>query len=348
MKTMPPRREMIRAYQRRDASYDGIFFLAVRTTGIFCRPSCPAVKPLPRNVEFFNTTTAAERAGYRPCKRCRPLHTNGQAPAWVARLLQQMQLHPDQRLTDRELRTRQLQPATVRRYFKEHYGMTFQAYQRQQRIGSALTQLQQGSAVTPTSLASGFESESGFRDAFRRIIGQPPGTARHTACRHVELLTSPIGPLLVVATEQALCRLDFVDRQSSAAQLQKLVNNSAEPLFPGSNAVLKQLQTELDGYFAGNLQQFTVPLSVQGTDFQMRVWKALQNIPYGQTLSYGQLAEKINRPNAQRAVGMANHNNRIAILIPCHRVVNHNGQLGGYGGGLWRKQFLLNLEQQIN
>ncbi len=347
MKTLPPQAEMERAYRRSDAGYDGVFFLAVRTTGVFCRPSCPAVKPKPKNVEYFATTQESIFAGYRPCKRCRPMDTNGNPPAWVAQLLKQIEADPSIRITDDDLQTRRIHPAKVRRYFKEHYGMTFQTYQRTQRMGQALDRIRHGDDLTATGMTCGFDSVSGFRDAFERIFGRAPGKSRNADCIVAQMLESPVGPLITCATSRAVCFLEFADRRALESQLRGLSGHFKLPVIPGKNDLLKQLRDELADYFAGRLRQFQVALTYPGTPFQQKVWQQLLKIPYGQTISYAELAKRVGQPGAQRAVGTTNGQNRIAILIPCHRVVNQNGQLGGYGGGLWRKKFLLDHEQRL-
>src|SRR5207302_6716963 len=175
MSSLPSLKEMERAVNDSDASYDGIFFVAVRTTGIFCRPSCPARKPLPRNREYFATAKEALFAGYRPCKRCRPLDTDGRPPAWVAQLLAEVERDPAARWRDADLRARAIDPARARRYFRKHYGMTFQAYCRGRRMGEAFQQIRKGANLDDVALGYGYESHSGFREAFTRTFGRPPG-----------------------------------------------------------------------------------------------------------------------------------------------------------------------------
>ncbi len=224
--------------------------------------------------------------------------------------------------------------------------MTFQAYQRARRMGTALHQLRQGADLTNVALAHGYDSNSGFRDAFARTFGQPPGRSRAAPCVLTGTLESPLGPLLAAATPTAICMLEFADEQTPqtrTAELQKLFGCA---VLPGINEPLERLRSELSEYFAGRLRRFKVRLDYRGTPFQRAAWEQLLRIPYGETISYEELARRIGHPGAQRAVGSANHHNRIAIVIPCHRVVNKNGQLGGYGGGLWRKQFLLDLERE--
>jgi AraC family transcriptional regulator, regulatory protein of adaptative response / methylated-DNA-[protein]-cysteine methyltransferase len=194
---------------------------------------------------------------------------------------------------------------------------------------------------------TGFESHSGFRDAFARTFGDAPGRARTEDCIVVSWVESPLGPLVVGANDSGVCLLEFTDRRRLEKQIDTMKRRFKCAVVPGENAHLSQLRKELDAYFAGRLQRFTVPLVYPGTPFQQKVWGALLQIPYGQTISYEELARRVGIPGAQRAVGTANGMNRIAIVIPCHRVVNKNGKLGGYGGLLWRKEALLHLERGL-
>jgi AraC family transcriptional regulator of adaptative response/methylated-DNA-[protein]-cysteine methyltransferase len=345
MLTIPPKAEMQRAMLKRDAGYDGVFFVAVRTTSIFCRPACPAKKPHPKNVEYFASARDALFAGYRPCKRCRPLDTNGRPPTWVRRLLDAVEANPSARLRDADLRRMAIEPARARRYFHSQLGMTFQAYHRARRLGLALAQIREGNDLTNVALKHGYESDSGFRDAFVRTFGKPPGRSRDAEMIRVKWIESPVGPLILGATDKAVCLLEFTDRRALETQIKTLRGRFDCSIVPGTNEPITQATEELGRYFAGKLRRFRVPITYPGTPFQVSVWKRLLQIPYGQTISYEHLAAEIGHKGAQRAVGTANGKNRIAIIIPCHRVVNKSGQLGGYGGGLWRKQFLLDLEQ---
>lgn len=341
--TSLPIAEMERAYQQSDASYNGLFFLAVRTTGIFCRPTCPARKPLPKNVEYFPTARAALVAGYRPCKRCRPLEADDE-PKWAAELIADVEREPAPRITDGELRGRGIDPATARRYFLRHYGMTFQAFTRARRLVGALSQIREGGGLDAAVFESGYESHSGFRDAFARTFGEAPGSYRSGQCVLLSWLKSPLGPLVAGATDEGICLLEFTDRRMLEAQFATVRRLLGVPV-PGSNEHLQRLELELASYFAGSLRDFTVPLAYPGTPFQRQVWDELRKTPYGQTRSYQQMAAAVGSPKAVRAIGRANGQNRIAILIPCHRVINKDGSLCGYGGGLRRKQYLLDLER---
>jgi AraC family transcriptional regulator, regulatory protein of adaptative response / methylated-DNA-[protein]-cysteine methyltransferase len=341
---MPSIKEMQRAYLHKDTSYDGIFFLGVRTTGIFCRPSCPARKPLPANVSYFGTAREALFAGYRPCKRCRPLDTDGRPPEWVGRALALVN-NSEERIRDAELRRSGVDPFRVRKYFQKHYGMTFQAYCRARRMGDALNQLRQGATLDDIALGNGYESHSGFRDAFMRTFGRSPGTSRDVDRIVVSWIESPLGPIVTAANDRGICLLEFTDRRMLETQFSTLKKLFSCAIVPGENEHLTALKKELDEYFAGELRLFSVPLVYPGSPFQVRVWNELLRIPYAVTCSYEDLARRVGSVSGQRAVGHANGLNRIAILIPCHRVVNKDGKLGGYGGGLWRKQYLLDLEK---
>lgn len=347
MKHLPSKDEMYRAVRSSDSSYDGIFFVAVRTTGVFCRPSCPAKKPLARNVEYFQAARDALFAGYRACKRCRPLDTSGRAPSWVRQLLTRVEQEPQERLADADLRSMSIDPARARRYFQENYGMTFQAYQRARRLGEALSSIREGGRLSHVAVSHGYQSESGFRDAFGKAFGKSPGRSRGEPVVTTAMLESPLGPLLTGATDEGLCLLEFCDRRALEAQIATLRRRFAVPLVPGKHKWLTRVGDELARYFDRKLKAFSVPIVYPGTAFQQRVWSELLRIPYGETISYEVLAKRVGSSGAQRAVGTANGANRIAIIIPCHRVVNKDGRLGGYGGGLWRKQYLLELEQAV-
>lgn len=335
----------MRAFRSRDPSYDGIFFTGVRTTGVFCRPSCQARKPLERNVEFFPTAKQALFAGYRPCRRCRPLATNGRPPAWVRRLLERVERDPGTRIRDADVRAMGIDPSRARRHFQRHFGMTFAAYARARRLGDALGELRRGADMTATALKHGHESTSGFRDGFAKAFGRTPGRGRAVESVVTTMIESPVGPLLAGASDAGVCLLEFTDRRALEAQLAEVRKRFGGAVVPGQHKLLDRLRDELDRYFEGKLRRFTVPLTYPGTAFQRAVWSALLKIPYGQTRSYEDVARMVGDRAAVRAVGRANGQNRIAIVIPCHRVVNKNGQLGGYGGGLWRKQLLLDLER---
>jgi AraC family transcriptional regulator of adaptative response/methylated-DNA-[protein]-cysteine methyltransferase len=339
---------MEQAFLASDASYNGLFFTGVRTTGIFCLPSCPARKPLPQNIEFFPSVKDAVFAGYRACKRCRP--TEASAPDWVRNLLQTVDHNGGARIKESQLSQMGLAAARVRRFFVKEYGMTFQAYCRARRLGQAFERIRQGGEIDDAVFDAGFVSHSGFRTAFARLFGKPPGQIRNDQtrngdCIRLAWLETPLGPMVAGATAAGVCLLEFSDRRMLEAQFDRLRRRFPVPIVPGDSDHLRQLRTELQDYFGGRRREFTLPLLYPGTPFEEKVWNHLLEIPCGETRSYQDIARSLGQPGASRAVGRANGMNRIAILIPCHRVVNQNGELGGYGGGLWRKRILLELER---
>jgi AraC family transcriptional regulator of adaptative response/methylated-DNA-[protein]-cysteine methyltransferase len=308
--SLPPRAEMLRALGRRDGAYEGVFVIAVRTTGIFCRPGCPA--------------------------RCRPLEPSGGAPAWLRPLLEQVDAQPERRWRDGDLRALGLSPERVRRWFQRTHGMSFHGYSRSRRLGQALGRIQQGDPVTRVALDSGFDSLSGFGEAFGKLAGGSPTVRKDAPLVRLTRIATPLGPMVAGATADALCLLEFADRRMLPTQLDRVGRALGAVLVPGSNDLLAAASAELAEYFAGSRQAFSVPLRPAGTPFQERVWEELRRIPFGETASYAEVARRIGRPSAVRAVARANGDNRLAILIPCHRVIGASGALTGYGGGLWR------------
>ena len=207
-----------------------------------------------------------------------------------------------------------------------------------------MKRVREGQDVVTAGMDAGYGSDSGFREAFENIIGTTPsrnGSARTLDCRWLE---TPLGPMLACSDDEGLCLLEFVDRRLLATQLETLRRRFTATLVPGSSPVLEQTARELDEYFEGRRTEFDVPIVLKGSPFQERVWRELLKVGYGRTCSYQDIAARIENTGAVRAVGKANGDNRIAIIVPCHRVIAANGALQGYGGGKWRKQRLLELE----
>ncbi|MDH3590704.1 MAG: methylated-DNA--[protein]-cysteine S-methyltransferase [Planctomycetota bacterium] len=348
MHELPPAEEMMRAFFDRDASYDGVFFTCVRTTGIFCRPVCTARKPKRDNVEFVATASDALHAGYRACKICRPLAHDAGRPAWVETLMTRLDSEPAQRISDAALRDMDIEPARARRYYKRHFGVTFHAYQRALRLGTAMRALNDNGSIAAAAHDAGFESESGFRDAFARVFGAPPGQRRDASCLRARWIATPLGPMIAVASDRGLALLEFVDRPALERELRDLRRRFEAAIVPGRNEHLEQTERELAEYFGGTRRRFDIALDPAPTPFQRLVWNRLRGIGYGETVSYRTVAGDVGKPGAARAVGRANGMNPIAIVVPCHRVVRADGSLSGYGGGVWRKRRLLDLESSAS
>ena len=343
--SLPSSRVMYRALTRRDPAYEGVFFAGVKTTGIFCRPTCHAKKPRAANVEFFPSAADALHDGYRPCRLCRPMDRVQPPPPVVARLLRAVEADPDLRLTDKELAAMGVDPSTARRRFRAYYGLTFQAYQRARRLGRALHAVHAGRPVIDVQLDGGYASTSGFRAAFLRVFGKPPRGARADDCLLARRLATPLGRMLALADRQGLRLLEFVDRRGLENEIARLRRRLRCAVVPGTSAVLDATVAQVRRYFAGQRLTFDLPLAPVGSAFQRQVWAALQRIPPGATRSYAEIAAEVGRPGAARAVGRANGSNNLSIVIPCHRVIGADGALSGYGGGVWRKQRLLDHER---
>lgn len=336
--------EQYDALVRSDPAYEGRFITAVRTTGIFCRPTCRARKPRPENVEFFPTVKEALQAGYRPCKLCHPLEAREPVPGMIQDLLDEVEDHPTVRITDRNLGARGLDPDTVRAWFKKHHGLTFQGYQRARRLAEAFGRIRQGETVAQAALGSGFDSLSAFGDSFRRTFGTAPTKTSAQTILRMTRFETPLGPMVAAEAEGRLCLLEFADRRSLENEIAAVEGALRARALAGSAPLFDEVRGQLDQYFAGERRDFDLPLFWVGSEFQKAVWQALTTIPYGQTRSYREQAELVGRPAAVRAVGTANGANRLALVVPCHRVVGADGALTGYGGGLWRKRWLLDLE----
>ena len=328
----------------KDPAYDGRAYVAVRPTGIFCRFTCPARKPLRKNCAFHATAGACLEAGFRPCKRCHPLNQSGDP--LVETLLAALDRAPARRWREADLTAMGHDPSTVRRAFKRHFGMSFLDMARQRRLREGFTALGDAGSVTEAQLDAGFESPSAFRASFARLLGVTPGSLRAGARLQADWIDTALGPMVAVSDEKALYLLEFADRKALPTELKALWRDAKGDLGLGRPAPTERAAQELAAFMDGQNARFTVPLAPGGTPFQRQVWDALQHIPAGETRSYLDLATQIGRPEATRAVARANGANRIAILIPCHRVIGADGSLTGYGGGLWRKRRLIDIERR--
>src|SRR5512140_3616507 len=261
LELLPPTETMYRALVNRDPSFEGIFYIGVRTTGIFCRPTCSAKKPARENVNFFATSSDALESGYRPCLRCHPLDPSARPPKLIERLRAEVERAPGGRLTDKELAALSIDPSTARRQFKRHYGMTFQAYHRARRMGLALSQVRQGGRVDEARNGSGFETESAFRDAFTRTFGEPPTNAKTSAPLLAARIDTPLGPMIAVADDEGLRLLEFIDRRATEHELSILRKRLGTNVVPGEHPYLTATRQQLADYFSGKKLEFDIPLA---------------------------------------------------------------------------------------
>lgn len=338
--------EKYQAILDKDAAYEGVFITAVKTTGIFCRPACTARKPKKENVVFYDSINEAILNGYRPCRICRPMEPAEAMPDYIRDILGELNEHPYKKIKDYDLVVRGIEPHTIRRWFRKHYDMTFHGYQRMLRINLAYKEISGGKSVTHAAYDAGFESLSGFNSSYQNIFGASATQSGEKNIINIIRFTTPLGPMFACATEKGLCLLEFTNRKMLETEFKDLSKRLNAVILPGKNVHLDQTEVQMKEYFEGKRKNFSIPLDTPGTAFQNKVWETLQTIPYGETLSYEQMAVKLENPKAVRAVGTANGFNRISVIIPCHRVIGKNGHLTGYGGGLERKKWLLDFEKE--
>ncbi len=338
----------------RDKRADGAFVYGVVTTGIYCRPGCPSRRPNRENVRFYDTWQDAEADGLRPCKRCMPqLETApdvaAEAVAKACRLIETSDHVPSlQELADGVA----MSPSHFHRVFKKIVGITPKRYAAEKRLGrvrEAIAQPDGGEAGTITDAIydAGFESSSRFYDVAPAALGMTPSAYRDGApgeVIHYAIARSYLGWVLVAATDKGICRIELDD--APEALLERLVSVFPKAQLIGDDVAFRERVCQVLAFLDQPERGLALPLDIQGTAFQRRVWAALQEIPVGDTLSYSEVADKIGKPTAARAVARACASNRIAVAIPCHRVVRSDGKLGGYRWGLERKAALLEHERE--
>jgi AraC family transcriptional regulator of adaptative response/methylated-DNA-[protein]-cysteine methyltransferase len=328
------------AFMRRDRGWDGRVIGAVKTTGIYCKPSCPAKRPKRENVEFYATGEEARAAGFRPCLRCKPdeVGRDREAVAKAVKLIEQAEEAPNlQDLADAV----GYAPHHFQRLFKRDLGVSPAEYARGLRNQRAETALRANGRVTDAIYDAGYSGPSGFYSDAKERLGMTPSAWRDGGRGETIRWTtfdSPIGPMLIAATSKGICRLTFDDSEASLKRL-----------FPRATVVqddggLKELVEGALTAIEHPAAAPELPIDVAGTAFQEKVWRELRKIPLGETRSYAEIAAAIGAPKAVRAVGTANGDNHVAVLIPCHRVIRSDGTLGGYAGGLDRKRQLLDAE----
>jgi AraC family transcriptional regulator, regulatory protein of adaptative response / methylated-DNA-[protein]-cysteine methyltransferase len=344
---LPNDKRLYEALVARDPAFEGRAYVGVATTGVFCRLTCPARNPKPENCIFFESVAACMEAGFRPCLRCNPMDARLDADPIVSKLVGALQADPGRRWTECDLVEMGHDPSTVRRTFKRHFGITFLGMARLSRIRNGAETIAHGGRVINAQIDAGFESGSGFRSAFARVLGQSPATFTGEEGLKADWIDTPVGVMIAVADRDTLHLLEFFDRKALRTELNSLQKSAGCAIGIGTLPPAKQIGQELAAFFAGSVADFRTPLALRGSAFTKSVWAALRQIPVGQTRSYSEIAAAIGRPSAVRAVARANGANPIAIVVPCHRVIGADGSLTGYGGGIWRKRWLIAHERKL-
>ena len=331
----------------RERRMDGLFFYAVVTTGVYCRPSCPSRRPKRSNVLFFQKREAAERAGYRPCRRCRPESVTAVDPQTekVERICRYIDTHLDEPVTLQKISAGVgISPFHLQRTFKSLLGITPRGYADARRLEKLKTKLQKGHSVTRSMYDAGYGSSSRLYEKSTAQLGMTPSRYRKQGVGEdirFTTLATPIGRMLLASTEKGVCaiRLGDSDRELETglrAEFERAnISRDDKALEGWTDSVLGRIN---------GVDSRPLPLEIRATAFQRLVWEHLQKIPYGRTESYSEVARSIGRPKASRAVARACASNPVAVAIPCHRVVRQDGSLGGYRWGIDRKKALLALE----
>jgi AraC family transcriptional regulator of adaptative response/methylated-DNA-[protein]-cysteine methyltransferase len=332
-----------RAFEQRDSSFDGEFVVGVSTTGIYCRPGCPARRPRPEHTSYFRSPADARREGFRPCKRCRP----DAPPRHLLAACEFIARHAEAVPTlDRVARHVGWGPFHLQRVFRKTLGVSPKEYARRLRFERLGRALRSGTKVAPALYAAGFGSSSRVYERAAAQLGMSPATLAHEGAGMkiaYDVVDCPLGKALIAATPIGICAVFFGDREKPLiADLRRRFPKAA---ISRSSDLLRFARERLMAVFGG-ASDAHLPLDVRGTAFQARVWESLRAIPPGETRTYAEIAKAIGRPKAVRAVGAACGNNPVSLLIPCHRVVGSDGGLHGYRWGLKRKQALLARESR--
>lgn len=337
--------EAWQAVLARDARRDGEFVYAVRTTGVYCRPSCPSRRPRRENVAFYAAAADAERDGFRACGRCGPGSPLGASEAAVRRALALLDRRPEERLSLAALARRVgLSPFHLQRTFTKLVGLSPRVYQDARRLERFKARVRSGESVGAATYDAGFGSSRGLYESARAGLGMTPAAYRRGGAGERitwSTLATPLGRILVAATARGVCAVSLGDRDGALEEglRAEFPRATLERDDVGLRRWLRAVERQIAGGPAARL-----PLDLRGTAFQLRVWKALRDVPRGETRSYGALAAEIGEPRAARAVARACATNRVALLVPCHRVVRGEGTLGGYRWGVGRKKAILQAE----
>ena len=335
--------------QARDASADGHFWYSVRTTGVYCRPSCAARPARPENVDFHDSQDAARAAGFRACKRCKPdqassAQQRGECLAAACRAIEQAETLPSLEVLAAQAN---LSPFHFHRVFKSVTGLTPRQYAQAHRAGRLRAQLGGAATVTEAIVEAGYGSSSRFYERAADVIGMTPSHYRRGGTQQeirFAIGECSLGAVLVARSAHGVCAITLGDDPDALAR--DLQDRFPHANLIGGDAAFEALVAQVVGLVETPSHTIELPLDVRGTAFQQRVWQALREIPPGQTASYADVARRIGMPSATRAVAQACGANKIAVAIPCHRVVRNDGALSGYRWGVERKRALLDREAQ--
>jgi AraC family transcriptional regulator of adaptative response/methylated-DNA-[protein]-cysteine methyltransferase len=338
------------AVLQRDSHYDGIMFYGVLSTGVYCRPTCPSRRPRRENVRFFAAPDAAEARGLRACRRCRPLEMKplNDSAEKVKQVCDYIEKNLEGTLTLQTIAAAVGgSPFHLQRTFKQALGITPHEYAEARRVALFKAALRFGQSVVDATYEAGFQSSSRLYERANAHLGMSPKEYQKGGVRQQissAVVESPLGLLLVAATPKGVCKISL--GKSKTSMLQEMRGEFKNATFREDEAALQSHVSKVLDFLRGKQSRLELPLDLQATAFQVRVWQELQKIPFGQTRSYEEIAQRLQAPRATRAVARACATNPVALVVPCHRVVRKNGGLGGYRWGIERKKRLLAQEQK--
>ena len=337
------------AIQSRDAAFDGVFFYAVKSTGIYCRPSCPSRKPLRENIVFFTELESAQQSGFRSCLRCLPERENSTVQE-ICQFIDAACAGGDTRISLQTLSLQfNLSESHLQRSFKKVMGISPRQYCESKRIKKFKNASKISADVTTAMYEAGYSSGSRLYEKASSQLGMTPATYRNQGKNmtiNYVIVDCNLGKLLVAATERGICSVTLGDEEKTLQQ--ELIKEFSRAEIRADDSFLKSSVNEILAHLEGKQPRLNLPLDVQATAFQKMVWEELQRIPYGETASYSQVAERLGKPSATRAVARACATNPVALITPCHRVVRSDGSLSGYRWGVERKKKLLEQENANN
>ena len=332
------------AVKNRDTNFIGSFFFGVKTTGIFCIPSCRARTPKPENLVYYTQVNELVAEGFRPCKLCKPTLNAYEMPPDIKQAIKMIHESPFEKIKDTHLVEHGIRPEKLRRWFKKNYGITFHAYQRMHRISNAYQNIKNGKKITDSAFNSGYESLSGFNHTFKTLLGKEPNKSNELCVIHIRRITTPLGPMLICASEKGICLLEFTDQKTLETELINLESKRQATILLGENQIIQQAEKELNEYFQGKRTVFNTPIDQSDTDFQINYWHHIQQIPFGETRCSSSLAKELQ--TNERYIQETNKMNKVAIILPCHRVICNPNKLHDNRKGLERKNVLIKLEKQ--
>ncbi|MCE2992102.1 MAG: methylated-DNA--[protein]-cysteine S-methyltransferase [Candidatus Jidaibacter sp.] len=335
-----------KAFLSQNPEYEGVFYVGTKTTKKFCSATCTKRKPKFENCEFFESIEDALAVSYEPCQYCRPTEIFSDQLDLIDALIEKVNEDLDKKWSEDDFHALKTTSTIVRKKFKKCLGMTFTEYVRARKLGAAVEKIISGKSFMDEQLSIGYDPSSGFRDLSYRKFGLAPNLLKPKRILRESWISTRFGAMIAISDEKAIFFLAFVDRKDLELEIERVKVAMKAIIIPGVTQPLELLQKELNSYFKGSLKNFRTPIAMTGSKLQKKIWHEIYKIPYGKLATYSEVANSIGKGKAVRAIASLIGKNPISIIVPCHRVINSTGSLGGYNSGVIRKQWLINLEKR--